>query len=238
MNLSFANIHLGSFRLKILIAAVGIFLLASLPPGVDSLEAREKFHLGAGLAVTSASGDFDGSLSHTMDSGTGPIANPGELDVGFGLLLNGKYLFHENFGGEILISISSHDSTHGNLGSENIPATLFGIIGAARGMVSLSDQLELFGRAGIGSYTLTYEDNTTVTGSTLSFNSSYSGPGLIVGGGILYYMDPVGFELSYTLHTVVFSAVEGADQEWDIADAGMRFGTLALIVTIGLGSDD
>jgi hypothetical protein len=191
-----------------------------------------------GLAATSAAGDIDGSLSHTLDSGTGPDAYPGELDAGFGLLLNGNYLFNENFGVEILVTISSHDSTHANFGSENIPATLYGFIGAARGMLPLSDSLEIFGRAGIGSYTLSYEGNTTVAGSSLSFNSSYSGRGLIVGGGILYSLDQVGFELSYTLHRVSFSTVEGADHVWEIADAGMRFNTIGLMVTIGLGNDD
>lgn len=228
----------GIFRPRIIIASVGIFLLASLPPVAGSLEARGKFHLGVGLAATSASGDMDGSLSHTLDSGTGPNAYPGELDAGFGLLLNGKYLFNENFGAELLAFISSHDSTHANFGSENIPATLYGFIGAARGILPLSDSLEIFGRAGIGSYTLSYEGNTTVDGNSLSFNSSYSGTGLIVGGGILYIIDPVGFELSYTLHRVSFSEIEGADQVWEIADAGMEFHTLALMVTIGLGNGD
>ncbi len=227
----------GKFRPGIIIAGVGIFLLASLPPAAGSLEAREKFHLGVGLAATSAAGDMDGSLSHELDSGTGPNAYPGELDAGFGLLLNGKYLFNENFGAELLAVISSHDSTNANFGSEIIPATLYGFIGAARGMLPLSDSLEIFGRAGIGSYTLSYEGNTTVAGSTLRFNSSYSGTGWIVGGGILYFIDPVGFELSYTLHRVSFSEIEGADQVWEIAGAEMEFQTLALLVTIGLGSE-
>lgn len=209
------------------IAALLLFAAAAAP-----LQAREKIYLGAGIVRASASGDLDGNLFFVSQDVGGLLVFPGKLEDGGGLTLLGGAMVLDWLGLELELNATRHDSTHNGLPGEQIDADLFSLIAAVRFLGAITDSWEVFGRVGLGGHTLSYENNTTVPGSSLRLDSELSGFGFMAGVGTAILLGPVGIELSVSQHEVTFTDLDTADDHGDIPDADMSFTKVSLTLFV------
>ena len=209
----------------IAMAALLLFAAAAAP-----LQAREQIYLGAGIVRASASGDLDGNLSFVPTTAGGPVVFPGKLEDGGGLTLLGGAMVLDWLGLELELNATRHDSTHNGLPGEQIDADLFSLFAAVRFLGAITDSWEVFGRVGLGGHTLSYENNTTVPGSSIRLDSELSGVGFMAGVGTAILFGPVGIELSVSRHEVTFTSLDTADDTGDIPDADMSFTKVGLTV--------
>ncbi len=208
-------------------AALLLFAAAAAP-----LQAREKVYLGAGIVRASASGDLDGNLFFVSQDVGGLLVFPGKLEDGGGLTLLGGAMVLDWLGLELELNGTRHDSTHNGLPGEQIDADLFSLIAAVRFLGAITDSWEVFGRVGLGGHTLSYDNNTTVPGSSLRLDSELSGFGFMAGVGTAIIFGPVGIELSVSQHEVTFSSLDTADDTRDIPDADMSFTKVSLTLFV------
>jgi len=193
-------------KVRGIVASLGLALAVVI--GITATaQAHQGFWLGGGFGSMSASGDMNGSSSafFTDASGTNAV-EAGSLSSGTGLVLDIGYGFNKYLGIEYLFSQTHHSASSTVVGTDTTANVSTGLL-ALRVTVPLEEQhLELFGRVGLSSHSVTYADyglqgftSGNVFKETSSGSATFTGSGTGIGFGVEYFIDKVGLELGYTL---------------------------------------
>lgn len=198
---------------------VGVAIwLASTAAGI--VQAREGFYLGAGLASQNVTGDLDGEAVFLDAAGT-KAALVGEIGQGSGLAWRIGYGFGENFALEATGATSAHTAEH-DAYNDSSEANLSAVLLGARLNLPFSDSLEVFGRIGVGGYSVTY-DTYGLTGITAGgvfyvlseTDVTFAGSGTGIGVGAELMLGQVGIELGVTQHQAQLDRISGLGVEND-----------------------
>ena len=214
-----------------------MFVLCVLVWAASPAQARPKgkFTLGAGLASQSVSGDLDGSRVYYADPAVGPYVYAGKLESGTGGLLMGGITVSDSIGVEGLLINTSHDASHVGLPGIGLTANVTGLLAGIRLMLPMGDAFELFGRGTAGIYTVKFDNNTELPPSPLLQESTFSGIGIGVGGGIAMFFDPIGLEIGALAQKGSLDNLSGGGVEGSISSADLSIVTLTAILTVHFG---
>lgn len=199
-------------------------------------EAREGWFLGAGLVHQSVSGDLDGKEAYLAGDGDVAIL-VGKVDPGTGFLVQGGYGFNDAVGIEIRMASSSHSASHDFDIDSDATVSWFNV--GPRFSYGVSENLELLGRVGLGSYTVSFDKYAlkgSLNGDAFVYTSQaavdYTGTGYYLGVGAEYFINQVGLEFSYTYHSVELDEAEGGGVSGSLDDSlKATIGTLAFVVS-------
>jgi len=207
----------------------------------ESEAARRRFYVGGGLNTVAPAGGIDGFKVFTAGP-DGPNVYPGKLADGSGMAV---VLFGVNFlnfiAPEVLLNISTHDSSHSSFPGENFRAGYFSLYLGGRVFLPLGDSMEIFARGMGGVVGLGYEGNAEYPPSTTYSDSSFSGSGSGLGGGIRFNLEAIGIEFSYMKQMASFDHVsldrDGQTTDFDIDPLEEDFGVVQLIVMWNFGKE-
>lgn len=212
-------------------------LAAGLAAGIaGTVQAREGFYLGAGLASQNAAGDLDGEAYGLSADGT-KLALVGEIDGGSGLAWRIGYGFGENFALEAMGAMTSHTANH-DLIDDSSDATLTTLLLGARLNLPTSDNLELFARIGAGGYSVSYDSyglEGFLSGGTFWVTDdgevTFSGSGTAIGVGAELMLDRIGVEVGLTSHQATLDEVSGVGSGSLDEDLSVTITTIDVIIS-------
>ena len=191
--------------------AVALLALSGFQP---SAEAREGWYVGGGLADQSVSGGLDGNKDFTNGTGTVVIL-AGKPDAGTGFDVVVGFGINKILSVEGLVADTSHTASHSDVTFKSKMDLLTTLIGV-KAAYQPTDNIEIYGRAGIATATATYAKyalHGTTTSGTFTFTStseaSFDGSGFGVGGGAEYMIDHVGLSANYSMLSVTFDQAHG-----------------------------
>jgi Outer membrane protein beta-barrel domain len=173
---------------------LGALLLA--PAQAQARPEDQPWELGFGLAGSRIKGGLDGRTEVIGDPTAGPNSYLAKPDRGGGALLQVGRIVNPHFAIEGLLLSTRHDSTHESFPGRNFNVRIVSLLGSARFMLPLGERSELFGRVGLGPFSVRYEDNAQVPSSTLQFGTTLTGMSFAVGGGFAMFFDRIGFEVA------------------------------------------
>ncbi len=204
-------------------ATRGVLLAALVLAGALFLpraQAREGFYFALGPARQSVGGDLSGNTVIANFDGSNE-ARLGELEAGGGFAFGGGYGFTANVALDLLMTNTLHDAAFGPPGAQtpqeaDLTAVLFG----ARLVLPAADDLELFGRIGLGGYELIYEGANFSTASGLPVDKvRLNGRGFGAGVGAEFLLGNLGFELALTRHALEFDTIDSLNFQPEFSPA-------------------
>jgi hypothetical protein len=223
---------------KLLRWALPVGLLACAPgwlaPAAQAMPDK-KFTLGIGLIGSSIAGGDNGTTPIKIgDPTNGPDLYAGRLKNGGGIYLSGGIRWNPHVGGDLLLLSSAHEAVHDRLPNQTLNARLQTLLVALRVMAPVGETFEIFGRGGVGAYTIAYQQNAKLEPNPTFIDSELAGGGLAFGGGIAVHFEPLAVELSVLRHAARLNraTVGGLDEP---ISSRLRVTTLTLGVTLHLG---
>lgn len=171
--------------------------------------AREGFYIGAGFAGQTAKGDLDGQSTFLDADGNRYLV--GSLNSGVGVALQIGYGFNKYLGIEYFQATTSHTASH-QLAPDSDALLSSGVLGV-RLTAPVSKAFELFLRAGLGGYELSYDKYAQIQPSyTQTTAATYTGYGSAYGAGFEIFSGHLGIGLGYTVHSATFNKVKASGQ--------------------------
>jgi hypothetical protein len=214
-----------------------LLVLSVLVWAAAPAHARPKgtFTLGLGLASQSVSGSLDGNKVYFADPVIGPFVAAGKLESGTGVNLLGGITLNDNLAVEAIVNTSKHDASHVGLPGVAMTANLASVLAAVRLMLPLGDSFELFGRGTLGVYTVKFDNNTQLPPNPTLIESTFSGTGLGIGGGIALFFDPLGLELGVLTQKAKLDSLSAGGTDGSISGANLNVTTVNLTATVHFG---
>jgi Outer membrane protein beta-barrel domain len=189
-------------RAALVTAALAALLI---PAGAPPAQARQGLYAGLGIARQGVSAGISG-MQAPYTSGSNSI-EPAKPETGDGIAFTGGFGLNDYVALDLLLNVTHQDATY-NTGTPHTYATdlrsvLFGLkLGVPLGRFG-----EIFGRAGLGGYELTYGNGNLVGGSPVD-DARLSGRGLALGVGAELFFDRLGLQIAYTVHNAEFTSVQ------------------------------
>ncbi len=190
---------------------VALVLAAAMLVGLGSGVgwAREGFYIGAGFAGQTAKGDLDGQSTFLDTAGNRYLV--GSLNAGVGVALQIGYGFNKYLGIEYFQATTSHTASH-QLAPDSDALLSSGVLGV-RLTAPVSTSFELFLRAGLGGYELSYDKYAQIQPSYSQTTAvAYTGYGSAYGAGFEIFTGHMGIGLGYTVHSATFNKVKASGQ--------------------------
>lgn len=181
-------------------------MLAMAPAPAEAREYR--WALGGGAVSAMMSEDLNQIVQPVFFVPVAQSTFTTHVGNGTGFTFQGGFFFNKHIGMELLTGKTTHDATSSGFPGRTLNAELTTFFYAARGMLPLGDNWELFGRAGLGLYGLVVEDNVFVNQGEAGRDSRFRGTGIGMGGGVMMTLGRIGLELGYTQHFVEFNSVD------------------------------
>lgn len=204
---------------------------------MDTIQARSRaWYIGAGSASGSLTGDLNSSQVQIGDPISGPFVFGVDLEEGDGVAINAGFALSQSIAFEVLLTNTSHNATSNRYPGETLNADLSSILIAVRPMLPLGP-LEIFGRFGIGIYTLDVERNTEAPLGSARQDSSFDGDGYAYGAGVAFSLGHLGIEAGFTQHKFSFRTLEAGGTFGEISSLGMKFKTFSVILTLHFGKE-
>lgn len=210
--------------MPVMLAAV---LLAVLPAAA---QARPGVYLALGAGQQSVTGGLDGD--RTVTGPPNQELRLGKLENGTGLTLNGGFGFNDYVALEVLYSLSRHDA-HYALTNADTTATVNTAVLGVRAGLPLGDVAEVFGRAGLGGYEVTYHDaNVRISDGQVLDDARLSGLGLAAGVGAELFFGKWAVQLAYTVHDTRLSGLDSLNFGTELSPAEhLTLATASVLVT-------
>lgn len=201
----------------------------------NTAQARSQaWYVGAGPASGSVTSELAANQVYYENIVTGPFVYGVDLKDGNGFVFNVGYAFNKWIAIEALHTSLNLDASSNQYPGETLDANLTGITFGVRPMLPLGP-LELFGRFGIGGYTLEVQRNVVVTGSSGRQDSTFSGGGYAFGGGVALSLGRLGIEAGLTQHKFAFDTLDGGDKVGTISKLDTTVNVASVILTIHFG---
>lgn len=191
------------------------------------------FTVGLGATSNDVTSGPDGTTAY--GSSGAPLVLFAKPDAGYGLALLGGIAPWDYLGFEAMLLSSSHNATHSALPGETLDAMVGSLLAGVRVMLPLGDSFELFGRLGVGVYTLAYTKNAIATDGSRQ-DSVFSGTGYATGGGFATFIDPMGIELGLLQQKATLDQVSVDSNDYGIPETDLALTTVTLIVTVHFGN--
>jgi len=185
----------------IMAALVALLVAGAAAPAL----ARQGLYAGVGLGEQSITSGIDGTRTYTAAPNTIEVGKP---ESGRGLAFTGGFGLNEYVALDLLLNVSGHDTVFDPSGvNHTYKAELSSVLFGVKVGVPLGDVAEVFGRAGLGGYELTYSQANLDAGTAVD-DARFSGRGVALGVGAELFFGKLGMQIAYTVHNVDFKTVQ------------------------------